>query len=52
MIRWLYDLEDQFFYASVTQTGPAARRLQMWSQRFGRIGDLISARTTFRSERG
>ncbi len=45
MIRWLYDLEDQLYYASLPGTSPACQRRLRWSQRFGHLGDILSART-------
>jgi hypothetical protein len=45
MIRWLYDIEDHFFYASLPGDSPASQRRLRWSQRFGQLGDILSART-------
>jgi hypothetical protein len=41
MIRWLYEIEDQLFYASLPVDGPARQRLEKWSVRIGKLGDLM-----------
>jgi hypothetical protein len=43
MIRWLYDVEDRLFYASLMVSKKSSKRMQTWSLQIGQLADRLGA---------